>query len=139
MKNTLVVTAAISMLFAGVTFGAGQDSHGGRPPSAGDAASKEGGTGSKAMNEGTQAGAPGNVVTAAEGSVMTGHDVDADGYVSKMEAQKNGDLAKQFAKLDLNADGKLDESEFKGFTPSVSAVTGTAPHDAKDAKVKKDN
>jgi len=139
MKSTLILAAAAAALMAGAATAAGPEPHGGRPPSAGEGVTSHGGTGSKSMQEGTQPGAPGNVVTAAEGSVMGGNDVDADGYVSKTEAQKNGDLAKQFSKLDANADGKLDESEFKGFTPSVSAVSGAAPNNAKDAKGKQDH
>ncbi len=135
--NNITRSIAIALTLAaagtGWVFAADPEPHGGRPPAAGAGNTVEGGTGSKSMDEGTQAGAPGNVVTAAEGTVMTGQDVDADGYISKAEAAKNGDLAKQFAKLDANRDGKLDETEFKGFTPGTSAVTGAAPVHSKNA------
>lgn len=141
MKTTTWMAATLLALcsHAGTALAdsAATDPHGGRPPSAGDGTAPEGGTGSKAMKEGTQIGAPGNVVTAAEGSVMTGHDVDADGFISKDEAARNGDLKQQFAKLDANRDGKLDETEFKAFTPSKSAVTGATPSTTQDAAGKK--
>lgn len=137
MKNPALLTAFALTLLAnvGAVHAANAESHGGRPPTAGTGV--QGGTGSESMKEGTQIGAPGNIVTAAEGTVMTGHDADADGYISKSEAAKNGSLAKQFAKLDLNQDAKLDEKEFQTFTPDASAVTGNAPVHPKDAETKK--
>jgi hypothetical protein len=135
MNNVVhsLIIAATLFASSGFAHAADPGSHGGHPPTAGAVTDIEGGTGSKSMKEGTQAGAPGNIVTNAEATVMTGHDGDADGYISKAEAAKNGELAKRFAKLDTNGDGKLDESEFKAFTPGTSAVTGTAPVHAKDA------
>lgn len=135
MKPTRFLCAVLALTLVG-TVGIAQaaetDAHGGRPPTAG--AGPQGGTGSKTHMEGTQAGAPGNIVTAAEGTVMGGHDVDADGFISKAEAAKNGDLLKSFAKLDANRDDKLDEKEFAAFVPSTSATTGTAPVNPADAR-----
>lgn len=136
MKLHLLIGTAVLLSAASHLVNA-EDGHGGRPPAAGEGTAQTGGTGSKSMNEGVQPGAPGNIVTAAEGTVMSGHDIDADGFVSKSEAAKNGDLAKQFAKLDANRDGKLDGREFGTFTPSESAATGAAPVNSKDASSRK--
>jgi hypothetical protein len=137
MRSESVVAVALALSVSGILYAGEPAPHGGRPPSAGPATAPSGGTGSKSLQEGVDVGAPGNVVTAAEGAVMGGSDVDADGFVSKAEAEKNGELAKQFTRLDVNRDGKLDETEFNRFTPSKSAVSGTAPVTPADARDKK--
>ena len=56
----------------------------------------------------------------ATGTVCAGNsfetlDVDKDGAISQIEADAMPELAKQFADLDMNKDGKLDMDEFALF------------------------
>jgi hypothetical protein len=121
-----LISLSLSLCVCGNTVAA--DPHQGRPPSGGT-----GSPGAETLDEGTQAGAPGNIVTATEGTVLQAQDGNSDGFVDREEARSNGDLARQFARLDTNHDQRLDAGEFQAYTPAASAVTGTAPTTPRDA------
>lgn len=101
------------------------DAYKSRAPSGG--VPPNGGTGSNVMSEGTQAGAPGNIVTAAQTAVFRTHDMDGDRSISETEAANDPGLKEAFAKLDVNSNGALTADEFDKYEPKVSAVTGAAP------------
>lgn len=109
-------------------------SDGARVPSGGQG--PQGGTGSKPMSEGTQVGAPGNIVTATQSTMMRSHDQDGDGMINLEEAAKDPGLKKAFGKLDANQDSRLDETEFARYEVKESAVTGAAPVKPVDPKAK---
>ena len=53
--------------------------------------------------------------TVCAGTTFETLDVDKDGAISQQEAEAMPELTEQFAKLDLNEDGKLDMDEFALF------------------------
>lgn len=123
-----LILAAVSLFLSTAAVSVTADDHGASPdrkPSSGSG--PQGGTGSKPMSEGLQVGAPGNIVTSAESSVMRSHDKDNDGVISADEASKDKSLNEVFATLDTNADGHLDAIEFDRYQIKDSAVTGAAP------------
>jgi hypothetical protein len=78
---------------------------------------------------------------------LTSLDKNSDGKVSKSEASSNKDLSKQFATLDSNKDGNLDQAEFAKFemagagassssSSSTSTTTSTTPADSDSSKKK---
>lgn len=132
--RSLLAGATLLATFAISSFGHAADAqrHQGRLPSGGTGA-----PGAETLDEGAQVGAPGNIVTATEGTALQAYDVDSNAKVSVSEASTNGELSKQFARLDANQDEMLDADEFKMFTPTKSAVSGTAPTTIQDAKESK--
>ncbi len=71
---------------------------------------------------GSSATGSGYLSTPAKGSDhFTKLDKDKDSMVSKDEAKKNKELAKQFDSLDTNKDGKLDQAEFSAFEAAQSS------------------
>ena len=62
-------------------------------------------------------------------------DKDGDGYISIVEATGNEALLRDWAKFDLDSDGKIELSEFSAFEGSAEAFVppedmepGAAPH-----------
>lgn len=48
-------------------------------------------------------------------------DRDGDGFISEQEAKSRSRLLESWNKADLNADGKIDQSEFSAFEPDQPA------------------
>lgn len=86
-------------------------------------------TGNKPMDESVKPGAPGNLVTTAESTMMRSHDANGDKMVSMEEAGKDPGLKDAFASLDTDRNGKLTEQEFSRYQIKKSAATGAAPLD----------
>jgi len=72
---------------------------------------------------------PGSSSPGASGGsdMLTQLDADHDGTISKKEAAKDKALSKQFSKLDINRDGKLDVGEFAKF--EVTSPSGGSDTD----------
>ncbi|QOV88006.1 EF-hand domain-containing protein [Humisphaera borealis] len=58
-------------------------------------------------------GKPGERPAGGPGEMIKRLDTDKDGKISKDEAKGNPRLTENFAKLDANSDGFIDEAEFK--------------------------
>ena len=69
-------------------------------------------------------------------STFSTMDKDGDGYISITEATGNEQLVRDWAKYDLDSDGKIELNEFSAFEGSTKAFIppdndmepGTAPH-----------
>lgn len=51
-------------------------------------------------------------------------DADSDGYISSQEAQQHDALSDQWASLDVNQDGRLDQAEFAAFAEQMGGPAG---------------
>ncbi|MEJ2609685.1 MAG: EF-hand domain-containing protein [Candidatus Thiodiazotropha sp.] len=63
------------------------------------------------------------VATAGDASAFTKLDTDGDGYISAEESTVDKALYNGWAKIDANADGKVDAAEFSAFEISTPPLT----------------
>ena len=56
-------------------------------------------------------------------------DKNGDGYISIVEAAGNEELVRDWAKYDLDADGKIEVSEFSAFESKEGAENYVPPED----------
>jgi hypothetical protein len=68
-------------------------------------------------------GAPTSPASADDNVSLSALDTDKNGSVSRMEAEANRNLYKQFPNLDKNANGALEPAEFARFEAEASTST----------------
>lgn len=54
---------------------------------------------------------------------FSGLDINQDGYISRDEANKDMQLSKNWTAVDINKDGKLEESEFSAFEEEMAPAS----------------
>lgn len=132
MKHKLYESIAMgAALMLGTVFGIASATDPINGPGPGNAADS-----SSAPAQSSPSGAPASSSSPAPAASLTGSvtaaagmgdlDQNKDGAVSKNEAKKNKALFKQWSKLDVNKDGKLDQGEFAAFE-SGGASSGSTP------------
>ena len=104
MMQLKAVVAAIAVAFAGAAFAQKAD----KPMDSKDADGKL--SKKEAAN-----------VSRSETSGFAKLDKNKDGYISQAEAKGNAELAKNFAKWDMNNDGKVNRAEYLAAMAKVDA------------------
>ena len=107
--------ALVATLVSGAALAQGMPTSPSTGPSTSSPSTSSPSSGTSAGGSGYLSSPSSSSSAATGGDKFTKLDKDTDGMVSKVEAKKDKDLAKQFDTLDSNKDGKLDQAEFSAF------------------------